>query len=205
MGQQIGRASLVPVADFFCNLSRRAIANLWHAFNDVADGFGISLEDFIEICSILKDEWKISRASISQKAAAFFYVMDTDKNGLIDALEFASTIAALSGMQIQEILEFVLSIYDFDGTQSLSIDEIALAFKSLTNGLCKLADQSPPKESDIERLVATLFQHCLQSTDSSVLRIRVSSLIESLTSHPDVRSWFAFFGSPVFNTTGESL
>ena len=205
MGQQIGRASLVPVADSFCNLSRRAIANLWQAFNDVADGFGISLEEFVEICSILKDEWSISHSSISQKAEAFFYVMDTDKNGLIDALEFASTIAALSGMQMREMLEFVLSIYDFDGTQSLSIDEIALAFKSLTNGLCKLADQLPPKENDIEHLVAKLFEQCLQTTDSSVFRIRVSSLIESLTSHPDVCSWFAFFGSPVFPTAGENL
>ena len=79
----------------------------------------------------------VSRSSVAGKAMIFFQIFDTDKNGLIDALEFASTTAALSGMKLKEIVEFVLSIYDFDGSQMLSIDEVTLAFKSLSTGLCK--------------------------------------------------------------------
>jgi Ca2+-binding EF-hand superfamily protein len=198
MGQQIGRAALVPAAGPFSNLSRRAIANLWQAFNDIADGFGVSKDEFEEICCDLKDEWNVSRLSVTGKAAVFFKLLDTDKNGLIDALEFVSTVAALSGMRLNEVLEFVLSIYDFDGSQLLSIDEVTLAFKSLTNGLCKLTDLIPPKEEAIEHLVTRLFSDCSGSEDTDFIRLRVSMLAENLTSHPDIRSWFSFFGSPTF-------
>ena len=200
MGQQIGRATLIPVAGPFSNLSRRAIANLWQAFNDIADGFGISKDEFTEICCDLKDEWNVSRLAVAGKATVFFAVLDTDKNGLIDALEFASTVAALSGMRLQEILQYILSIYDFDGSQLLSIDEVTLAFKSLTNGLCKLTEPLPPKEEDIEHLVTRLFSDCSGSDDTDLLRLRVGDLAESLNSHPDIRSWFSFFGSPSFAT-----
>jgi Ca2+-binding EF-hand superfamily protein len=198
MGQQIGKATLIPVAAPFSNLSRRAIANLWQAFNDIADGFGLSKDEFEEICCDLKDEWNVSRLAVSGKASAFFYVMDTDKNGLIDALEFASTAAAISGMRLQEILEFILSIYDFDGSQSLSIDEVTLAFKSLSNGLCKLTDMSPPTEEIIEHLVTKLFLDCVDGENVDLMRLRIKSLAENLTAHPDIRSWFSFFGSPSF-------
>lgn len=200
MGQQIGRATFIPVAGPFSNLSRRAIANLWQAFNDIADGFGVSKDEFTEICCNLKDEWNVSRLAVTGKAAAFFQVLDTDRNGLIDALEFASTVAALSGMRLQEILEFILSIYDFDGSQLLSIDEVTLAFKSLTNGLCKLTGLLPPKEEAIEHLVTRLFSDCSDSDDTDLIRLRVGVLSEGLTSHPDIRSWFSYFGSPTFST-----
>jgi hypothetical protein len=57
MGQLIGRAILANASSPFANLSRRAIANLWQAFNDIADGFGISKDEFEEICCELKEEW----------------------------------------------------------------------------------------------------------------------------------------------------
>lgn len=198
MGQLIGKVALIPSCKPFSNLSRKAIANLWQSFNDIADGFGINKEEFEEICCDLKDEWNVSRLAVSGIASIFFVVLDTDRNGLIDALEFNSTVAALSGMRLQEILEFVLSIYDFDGSEMLSIDEVTLAFKSLTNGLCKLTDLTTPNEEDIESLVIKLFSDCSESEDTDMIRLRVDVLVQNLTSHPDIRSWFSFFGSPTF-------
>jgi microtubule-associated protein-like 6 len=134
--------------------------------------------------------------AVSAKAAAIFLVLDTDKNGLIDALEFTSTIAALSGMRLREILEFILTSYDFDGSQQLSIDEVTLALKSLSSGLCKVSNLVPPREELIELLVSTMFFDCTGSETTDLLRLRVSVLAEHLNSHPDIRSWFAFYGSP---------
>ena len=134
--------------------------------------------------------------AVTAKANLLFILLDTDKNGLIDALEFSSTVAALSGMKLREILEFVLSIYDFDGSQLLSIDEVTLAFKSLSTGLCKLTNVPPPGEEAIEQLVSQLFVDCAGVDSSDQIRLRINVLAESLMSQPDIRSWFSYFGNP---------
>lgn len=121
MGQLLGKPTLNPVIEPFTNLPRKAISHTWQVFNDIADGFGVSKDELEEICADLKDEACISRIAMIEKTEALFLVLDTDSNGLIDALEFLSTLAVLSGMRLNEIIEFVLTSYDFDGTQMLSI------------------------------------------------------------------------------------
>ena len=156
MGQKIGRAAYHASAEPFTNLPRKAIACLWRVFNDVADGFGISVDELVEICADLKDELNVSRLSIIEKTTALFELLDTDRNGLIDALEFISTVAALSGMRVLEMLEFILTSYDFDGVSSLSVDEVTLALKSVSTGLCKVCGLPSPREELIEQLVSTV-------------------------------------------------
>lgn len=155
MGQKFGKCKLNPAAEPFANLPRKAIAHLWQVFNDIADGFGISVDELVEICADLKDELNVSRLSIIEKTTLLFELLDTDKNGLIDALEFMSTMAALSGMRLYEIIDFTLTSYDFDGTSELSIDEVTLALKSITTGLCKVCLVKMPREEIIEQLVST--------------------------------------------------
>ena len=156
MGQKHGRASILVSAEPFTNLPRKAIAHVWQVFNDLADGFGISVDEVVEICADLKDELNVSRLSIIEKSTALFEVLDTDRNGLIDALELVSTLAALSGMRVLEILEFILSSYDFDGVSSLTVDEVTLALKSVSTGLCKVCGLPSPREELIEQLVSTV-------------------------------------------------
>lgn len=156
MGQKLGRAVLLPAAEPFTNISRKGVLHIWQVFNDIADGFGISQDEVEEICADLRDELNVSRLAMIGNATSLFQVLDTDKNGLIDALEFVSTIAALSGMRLYEILEFILTSYDFDGTKVLSIDEVTLALKSVTTGLCKLSNLQSPREELIEQLVSTV-------------------------------------------------
>lgn len=61
MGQRIGRCTLVAAAEPFTNLPRKAIAHLWQVFNDLSDGFGVSVDELVEICADLKDELNVSR------------------------------------------------------------------------------------------------------------------------------------------------
>ena len=61
MGQKLGKASLLAAASPFTNLPRRAILTVWQAFNDVADGFGISQDELEEICTELKEELNVSK------------------------------------------------------------------------------------------------------------------------------------------------
>jgi len=50
----------------------------------------------------------------------------------------------------------ILTSYDFDGTQMLSIDEVTLALKSAATGICKLCMVPAPREEIIEQLVSSV-------------------------------------------------
>jgi hypothetical protein len=225
-------------------VSRKAITLLWRVFNDIADGFGISKEELEEICSDLKDEVNVSRLAMTEKTGALFTVLDTDKvlvpitplhfssilpqNGLVDALEFMSCLAALSGMRTREIIEcllqhslaasdrsltVILTSYDFDGTQQLSIDEVTLALKSASTGICKLYGKKFPREEMIESLVSEVPLLALQrhdrlrqvfrsisgeiSSDSTLFRISI--IADALNCHPDIGSWYDTFGTPTLS------
>lgn len=65
-------------------------------------------------------------------------------------------IAALSGLPPHDTMLFILSCYDFDGQQQLSVDEVTLALKSLTIGLCKISTVCIPKEKILEALVSNV-------------------------------------------------
>ena len=55
-----------------------AIESLWEAFNDVADGFGITLFEFQEICAELAGELGVNRVKMDDKSEALFKVLDND-------------------------------------------------------------------------------------------------------------------------------
>ena len=50
MGQKLGRATISPKARPFVNLPKADVYELWDRFNDIADGFGLNLESFQEVC-----------------------------------------------------------------------------------------------------------------------------------------------------------
>ena len=196
MGQKFGKAPLLPVVEPFCNLSRKYVTHLWQIFNDISDGFGISQDEFEEICSDLVNELNVTRSAMGGKSIALFQVYDTDKNGLIDALEFISSLSVISGMRFYEIVEFVLTSYDFDGTSHLSIDEVSLALKSVSIGLCKLANLSFPSEDLIEQLVSMIFSDYFEKEATDEMKMKINLLSSRLEAHPDIISWFSFFGNP---------
>lgn len=60
-------------------MSLPSIEALWEAFNDLADGFGVSLYEFKEIMAELTQELGYNRVKIDEKATALFGVLDQDK------------------------------------------------------------------------------------------------------------------------------
>lgn len=189
MGQKLGKAQFYVEVDPFtnckcrcfvyfilgplltcmlCIVPRRSIALLWQVFNDIADGFGITKDEMQDIFCDLAIELNISQMAAKEKACALFLILDTDKNGLVDALEMFSALAAISGMRLHEIFDFALSCYDFDGIQELSVDEVTLALKSLSVGLSKLSNLNPPSEEVVEQLVTAV--SCLLFSVAVTLR-----------------------------------
>lgn len=66
MGQKHGKAVYAKAATPFLNLSSAAVGTLWETFNDVADGFGINLHEFREICGELGEELQLKRAQLDK-------------------------------------------------------------------------------------------------------------------------------------------
>lgn len=66
MGQKHGKAVYDEAARPFLNLSCAAVGTLWETFNDVADGFGINLHEFREICSELGEELVLNRTKLDK-------------------------------------------------------------------------------------------------------------------------------------------
>ena len=90
----------------------------------------------------------------------------------------------------------ILTSYDFDGTQQLSVDEVTLALKSAATGVCKLYNKKFPREELIEQLVTEVFRHVGGITATELSLFRISVLTENLTMHPDILCWYNAFGEP---------
>ena len=107
--------------------------------NDVAEGFGINVDEFKEICSVLQASLgHIRKAALERICETLFdSVLDTDHNGLIDALEKLSAITIASGLRRRQVSN-VFNLYDFDESAEVTIDEMTLMLKSTMSGLCTL-------------------------------------------------------------------
>ena len=109
MGQVLGRATYSEDALPFVNLQKNAVYDLWESFNDVAEGFGVNLEEFKEICSVLQAPWGNMRKPALERLCESFFerVLDTDKNGLVDALEALAAITVVAGLsKTEKLLHF---------------------------------------------------------------------------------------------------
>ena len=63
-----------------------------------------------QICGELAAELRLNRAKLDERVQQLFVLFDDDENGLVDAIEFLSTIAVASGMTIRDKLECVLTV-----------------------------------------------------------------------------------------------
>lgn len=60
-------------------VSLPAIEALWEAFNDLADGFGVSQYEFKEICAEVVSEMGVNRVKMDERSTALFWLLDQDK------------------------------------------------------------------------------------------------------------------------------
>jgi microtubule-associated protein-like 6 len=167
------------------------IDNLWDAFNDVAEGFGLTVEEFLEIVRVsLKEFTEMTDKRLDLASQKVFAVFDDDVNGLIDALEFLGAFAVLSGMSHEQKINFVFSIYDFDESGELSVDEMALALKSTITGLTKLSGVTVPLEADLENIALQAFLGADEDGDQLISR---DEFLLYCKNTPEVVSWIEFY------------
>lgn len=80
MGQTIGKSTISPTCARLNNLPGSLVRELWEAFNDIAEGFGLSIDEVKEILKIsLMDHFKITERMINKDAEAVFRILDDDE------------------------------------------------------------------------------------------------------------------------------
>ncbi|KAG7390617.1 hypothetical protein PHYBOEH_006957 [Phytophthora boehmeriae] len=196
MGQLQGKATYLKATTPFLNASERDVNKLWEGFNDVAEGFGLNQDEMVEICRSMQSTLEIhARNEMDQLSAGLFTALDTDENGLVDALEFLGTMAMMSAMPIPQKLTFVYNCYDFNETGQLSLDELTLALKSTLTGLCKLCVAvSCPTELVLEDLAQHAFQRSQKSGVNDFLTLPEFLRFSETT--PEMTSWVDYFDCP---------
>lgn len=95
MGQAFG----VPVVNGpmapFCNLPKEALQSLWTSYNLLGEGWGLAWTEFK---AIFKGAHYVMGMGFSDdQLMDLFNALDTDANGLVDALEMLITLALASG------------------------------------------------------------------------------------------------------------
>ena len=170
MGQQVGKADVVEPARPFVNLPRVACQRLWESFHDVAEGFGLQLDELQEICYVLDRVMATEKNQLDILVERLFLLLDTDENGLIDALECQVTLCALSSMSIEEKAEFMFNCFDFDESGRISLDETCLLFRQTLSGCAKCSASMPPHEEAVANIAAEIFRKCRMDPSSGVER-----------------------------------
>ena len=96
MGQSVIKATTPASVSSFVNFPKEAIFSLWTSYNLLGEGWGLSVDEVIAIfngADFVVSSYCFDDSQIRTLFAAF----DTDRNGLIDALELFVAIALTSG------------------------------------------------------------------------------------------------------------
>lgn len=96
MGQSVTKATTPANVSSFVNFPKEAIFSLWTSYNLLGEGWGLSVEEVIAIFN--GAEFVVRAYDFSDhQIRTLFDAFDTDRNGLIDALELFVAIALTSG------------------------------------------------------------------------------------------------------------
>ena len=230
MGQQVGKATIVENVQPFVNLPRVACQRLWESFHDVAEGFGLQLDELQEICYVLDRVMATEKDQLDVLVERLFRILDTDENGLIDALETQVTMCALSSMSIHEKAEFMFNCFDFDESGRISLDETTLLFRQALSGTAKASASMPPHEEAVANIAAEIFRRNRSDPNSGVgppdqkdggwtgtmtdlssdenAYISKAEFVEFCDTSPEVASWMGhyddlpdFFATPASSTS----
>lgn len=191
MGQKFGKAQPLDSAHPLVNLDTASVNSLWEAFNDVAEGFGINIEEFTEITMVLQRALgNASKHDILKISEGIFLTLDTDENMLVDALETLCTLCLLSGMTPVEKSNFLFTCYDFDESGEITLDEMTLLLKSAVTGLTKVSGLVAPEEYSLEQLAQDAFKRGGKSYD---VRLTREEFVEYVLQNPEITSWMNFY------------
>lgn len=147
MGQIIGKAKIKEEALPFINLPRSLVHDLRQTIYEVAEGYGLTLQELREIIRLcLREFLRIPETNIDEYSDVLFQLFNGDESSsegkqqhqLVDSFEVLATIGLASGMELNEKIHFIFDLFDFNETGDLNLNETTLAFRTIMSGASKL-------------------------------------------------------------------
>jgi Ca2+-binding EF-hand superfamily protein len=88
----------------------------------------------------------------------------------------------LSMMSIKEKVDFIYSLYDFNGSGDITMDEMTILMRTLVTGCAKMDKKiSPPSTEEVERLTVKAFNTADKDADGEISKYEFD---EFCFSHP---------------------
>ena len=187
---------LFSIFVFLFLVPKDAIISLRTSYAILGEGWAMDLDGMTRI--IISAQNFHQNANIDEKSlSVLFNAFDTDNNGLIDTLEFLTTLAITSGMDVIDKIFFVYSLYDFDGQSLLQSDALCSIFRSALKGLSKVNPthallQATPTEMDV---VANSFFNLYYSKTAGWGYAEPEDFKNYCVGHPVVGSWLKYFST----------
>lgn len=80
-------------------------------------------------------------STVVKKSSKLFSLFDSDGNRLVDCYEVMAAMAMIAHTSIKQKIDFVHSLYDFNGTGEITFDELVLLLRTVALG-CQKIDPS---------------------------------------------------------------
>jgi len=123
--------------------------------------------------------------------AIFKDVFDTDRNNLVDAFEILGCAVLLSRVKINDKIDFIYNLYDFNGSGDITIDEMTILLRTLVVGAGKMDKKIvPPTTEDIEKLTVKAFAIADKDADGEISKHEFHSFCKG---HPMCRNFLDFW------------
>ncbi|CAK9108611.1 Echinoderm microtubule-associated protein-like 5 (EMAP-5) [Durusdinium trenchii] len=201
MGLVLGRARGAG-GRAVAGLSGETVQRVWVAFNEVSESLALDKEVWTAMWWEVRDglpsaqrglQGAARKEDFARDLEEVFDVLDTDENGLVDALEALAVVCLMSVATPAFKARFVFTLYDFDAQQALALDEVTLLIKTTAAGLVKLSPETltRPVESTAERLSQNTFRLANRASQSRISWEQFERFV--LHQCPEIESWMNHF------------
>jgi len=124
------------------------------SFSNLSPGYIQKLKEKFEMAS---DDFTLDQQSLKQyfkcsdrEVQVLFDHFDMDGNGKIDSYELICALAMISHSTLDEKAELIFSLYDFDGSQYITKDELVILMTNSLTAINSMSKQEPPTIEQIE-------------------------------------------------------
>ncbi|GMI46662.1 hypothetical protein TrCOL_g1613 [Triparma columacea] len=149
--------------------------------HDLGHQFALGVKQFAMLLELDENDAK----------SIFREVFDTDRNSLVDSFEIISCLAMLSMMSIKEKVDFIYSLYDFNGSGDITMDEMTILMRTLVTGCAKMDKKiSPPSTEEVERLTVKAFNTADKDADGEISKYEFD---EFCFSHPMCKDFLDYW------------
>jgi len=194
MGNLVFQTALREEMKPYAELSLPAVAKLSRRFESLQQGFGFGIGP-----ALFASLFRLQESD--PRTQALWACWDTDRNGVTDVLEILSGLSLISVGAFEAKLGQVFALFDFDGNESLTLEELRICVRTSVAGLCKLMGQEEPAPEEVDRVAARAFgpgapgHHSASHGDRSKRGVSRQEFLEYVVSVPAVVAAIIRFGT----------